>query len=63
MYPDILEGFVIEEKILYLQIYLILYSDKGNEKEVTGHCKQLSFFLALQLILNTMYIFVHENSM
>jgi len=46
-----------------MQIYLILYSDKGTEKEATGHRKQLSIFLALQLILNIMYIFVHKNSM
>ena len=62
-YLDILAGFKIEEKVLCMQIYLILYSDKGTEKGATGHCKQTSVFVALQLILNIVYIFVHENSM
>jgi len=46
-----------------MQIYLILFSEKGTEKEATGHCKQSSVFLVFQLILNKMYIPVHENSM
>ena len=66
-----------------MQIYFILYSGKGTEKEDTGlkgtekedtghegtekedtgHSEQSSVFLDLQLMLNTMYIFVHYNSM
>jgi len=45
---------------LHADIFNSLFG-QGTEKEATGHCEQSSVFLALNLILNIMYISLHVS--